>query len=84
MRYLSIPRTSKPIGATSWADALEMLQVLWEKGRELEVMEGKCNVEGNGWGRMEKDGQADPVVCLSYDSHEGNKTSMRLGWSPCL
>lgn len=64
--------------------ALEMLQVLWEKGRELEGMKGKCDGEGNGWGRMEKEGQADPVVCLGYDSHDGNKTSLSLGWSPCL
>lgn len=61
--------------------ALETLLVSWEKGRELEVTEGKYDVEGNGRGRMEKEGQADPFTCLGYDSHEGNKTSVRWGWS---
>lgn len=61
--------------------AMETLLVSREKGRELEAMEGKYDVEGNGWERMEKEGQADPFACLGYDSHEGNKTSVRLGWS---
>lgn len=59
-----------------------MVLVSWEKRRELEAMEGKYDVEGNGWGRMEKEGQADPFACLGYDSHEGDKTNVRLGWSP--
>jgi len=62
--------------------ALETLLVSWERGRELEVAEGKYDAEGNGWVRMEKEGQADPFACLGYDSHEGNKTSVRLEWSP--
>lgn len=58
-----------------------MALVSWEKGRELEVTEGKYDVEGNGWERMEKEGQGDPFMCLGCDSHKGNKTGMRLRWS---